>query len=51
MNRYLIEIEIEDGKVEEIMTRLDKAQEEIRKCYDELQNLGILKIFKEKDFK
>ena len=41
MNNYSIRIEVEDGKVEEILDRLSKAQKEIYKCYTELENLRI----------
>ena len=44
MTRYLTEFEIEDKKLDEIMERLNKAQEEIYECYSELEKLGILKI-------
>lgn len=44
MTNYSIRIEVEDGKVKEILDRIDKAQEEIYKCYSELQNLGVLTI-------
>lgn len=44
MTNYSIRIEIEDGKVKEILDRLDKAQGEIYKCYSELQSLGVLTI-------
>lgn len=44
MNNYSIRIEVEDGKVEEILDRLSKAQKEIYKCYTELENLGVLTL-------
>lgn len=44
MNRYCINIEIPAGKVDEILKRLEQAQEEIRDCYDELVRLGVVSI-------
>lgn len=44
MNNYSIRIEVEDGKVEEILDRLSKAQKEIYKCYTELESLGVLTL-------
>ncbi|MCC8156323.1 MAG: hypothetical protein LIO54_03485 [Oscillospiraceae bacterium] len=44
MTRYVVNVEMPDGKLNEIMERLYKAQEEIRKCYDELCWLGVLTI-------
>lgn len=46
MNAYSIGIEIEEGKVKEILDRLTTAQEEIYNCYSELERLGILQIKK-----
>ncbi len=39
-----IGIEIDGSKIKKIMDRLNKAQEEIYDCYNELKNLGVLKI-------
>lgn len=44
MTGFSIRIDVPDGKVKEIMDRLDKAQEEIYACYAELQNLGVVTI-------
>lgn len=49
MKGYYLKIEIEDGAVEKILERLQKAQEEIYKCYNDLQDLEILKIIQEKE--
>ena len=40
------QIEIEDGRVKEIMERLDKAQQEIMSCYSELTKLNVVVIKK-----
>lgn len=37
-------MEIPEGKIAEIMTRLENAQEEISECYEELIRLGVLKV-------
>lgn len=47
MNGYIMRIEIPEGKVKEIMDELDKAQETIRKCYRELEDLGVVTIKKD----
>lgn len=49
MARYEIQLEIEDGRIEEINDRIDLAMREIRDCYEELVNLGFAKIKKEAD--
>ena len=46
MTGYQIEIEAPEGELGRIMERLDKAQEEIRECYRELQCLGVIKFVK-----
>jgi len=48
-SRYMTIIEIDDSKIKKIMDRLDKAQQEIYDCYNELQNLGFLKIVQNKE--
>ena len=47
MNEYSIRIEIQAGKVKEILDRLNAAQETIYHCYQELQDLGVV-VVKEK---
>lgn len=42
--RYSAFIEVEDGKLEQILMRLRKAEEEIFKCYNELRIIGVLKL-------
>lgn len=49
MNSFSIRIKIPDGKVKEIMDRLDKAQREINDCYHELSSLGVLVIEEKTD--
>ena len=44
LTRYRVQMEIPEGKIDEIMTRLENAQEEISKCYDELIYLGVLNV-------
>lgn len=41
---HFIRIEIPQGRIKEIMDRLDKAQEEIQDCYCELARLGVVTI-------
>lgn len=44
MNNFTIRIDVEEGKVKEILDRLTKAQEEIWNCYNELRALGVINI-------
>lgn len=43
-NNYSVRIEVKDGEVEEILKRLEEAQEEIYRCYQQLQDIGILSV-------
>lgn len=43
-NSYSVRIEVKDGEVEEILKRLEEAQEEIFKCYNRLQDIGVLTV-------
>lgn len=47
MNSYGIRIVVPEGKVKEILDRLTTAQKTINDCYQELRDLGVLKIEKE----
>ena len=49
LNQYIMCVAVQDGKLEKIFERLDAAQEEIRKCYDDLARLGVLEIKKPLD--
>ena len=44
MRNYSINIEITEGRLTKIFNKLDRAQEVIRKCYYELENLGVVKF-------
>lgn len=44
MNRYSIRIEVPEGRVKEILDKLDAAQQTIYECYNELRSLGVLVI-------
>lgn len=46
MTEYFIKIEVEEGQVKRILERLQKAQKEIYKCYNELEEIGVLTITK-----
>lgn len=46
MRSYDIRIKIPEGRIKEIMDKIDKAQETIYKCYDELVLLGAVTIEK-----
>lgn len=47
MNKYAVQLEMPKGKVEEILEKLNAAQETIRECYQELEGLGVLVIKEE----
>lgn len=42
MTKYFIRIEMPEGRVKEIMDKLDAAQETILECYHQLEDLGIV---------
>lgn len=44
MNNYSIRIEVPEDKLKEILDRLTEAQETIYRCYEELNQLGVLTI-------
>lgn len=44
MTNFLIRIEVPEGKVKEILDRLTAAQETIRDCYNELEDIGVLVV-------
>ena len=46
MAKYCMTVSVQEGKLDEIMTRLKNAQDEIYKCYNELEQLGVLEIKK-----
>lgn len=46
MAKYCVVVSIQEGKLDEIMTRLRAAQDEIYKCYDELEKMGVMEIKK-----
>lgn len=49
MNNYSIRIEVPEGELSKILNKLNKAQETIYECYQELERLGVVKLVKEKD--
>ena len=44
MDKYLFVVELDDRKLKGIFDRIEKAREEIYKCYDELREAGVIKI-------
>jgi hypothetical protein len=42
--KYLLEMEVDKNRLDEIFERLNKAKQEIYECYSELQQLGVLKM-------
>lgn len=47
MNKFGIQIEVPEGEVKAVLDKLTKAQETIRECYQELEDLGVLVIKEE----
>lgn len=47
MRKYFARFEVPAGKVKEILDRLAAAQDEIYRCYRELEDLGVVKITEE----
>ena len=47
MGNYVALISVKDGELDEIMAELKEAQEKIYKCYNRLDELGVLRIEKE----
>lgn len=47
MYKYVARIAVPEGKLKEILERIDEAMETIREGYTELGRLGVLKIEKE----
>ena len=46
MSGFGVNIVVEDGKLNEVLSRLARAQEEIQQCYFELERMGVLVIKK-----
>lgn len=44
MSRYIACLEVDDKKLDEIMKRINKAQEEIMICYQELKDFNTFKV-------
>lgn len=49
MTNYSIRIEVPEGEVSEILAELQEAQEQIGRCYNRLQLLGVITVVKEKE--
>lgn len=49
MSGFGVNIVVEDGKLNEVLNRLARAQEEIQQCYFELERMGVLVIKKPLD--
>lgn len=47
MTNNFVKIRVKEGEVANILNRLTKAQEEIYKCYSELEALGVVVIEEE----
>lgn len=44
MTNHFVRLEIPEGKVKELLDEMVKAQNTIRKCYRELEELGVVTI-------
>lgn len=49
MTNYSIRINVQEDELREIMNDLQQAQEQIYRCYNRLQSLGVVTISKEKE--
>jgi len=46
LSDFVVHISVPDGELDEIMKRLNEAQETIYQCYSRLEKLGVLRIEK-----
>lgn len=44
MDKYKIRIKVDDAELCSILGRLSAAQEEILKCYNDLERLGVVEM-------
>lgn len=44
MNNYSIRFEIPEGRVKELLGEMAQAQSVIRRCYRELESLGVVTV-------
>lgn len=42
--KTVIQIEVENGELEQILKELSEAQEKIYQCYSKLKAMGVLKV-------
>lgn len=42
--KYLFQIEVEDGEIDNILHELDQARETIYRCYSRLNDLGMVVV-------
>lgn len=49
MNRYLVEIQIDESELEASLEELEQAIEKIRTCYGRLKEMGVLTVREESD--
>ena len=47
MKDYFFRVEIDDQEVNQILHELSEAQETIRRCYNRLQEVGVVVVRKE----
>lgn len=48
MDRIIAMMDIDDEKLEAVLRKLHDAEETIRDCYDELRNMGVVTLRREK---
>ena len=47
MNKYFVVLNMDDEKLEAVLTKLHEAEQTIRDCYDELREMGVVSIRRE----
>lgn len=48
MDKYFVVLNIDDERLEAVLTKLREAEQTIRDCYDELREMGVVSISREK---
>lgn len=49
MNRYLVEIQIDESDVTSTLDELEQAIEKVKACYLKLKEMGVLTVREEKN--
>lgn len=44
MEKYFVVLNVDDEKLEAVLSRLHDAEQTIRDCYDELRDMGVVSL-------